>query len=121
MQYTVYTVLRIYCTQRMKYLAFAVLGVGCTWCMLYLVLTPAYGVEKWEGWRNFVFIGDGRVEDENERDKRRWGKSSSEKGTKENSVYKSICDPQYGRYESQFGMSKYWYVEFATQSGESYT
>jgi hypothetical protein len=54
-----------------------------------------------------VFIGDGRVEDENERDKRRWGKSSSEKGTKENSVYKSICDPQYGRYESQFGMSKY--------------
>jgi len=34
-----------------------------------------------EGWLNFVFLGDGRVQDEKERDEKRWGKSSRETGT----------------------------------------
>jgi len=34
-----------------------------------------------EGWLNFVFLGDGRVEHKKERDQRRWGKSSWGTGT----------------------------------------
>jgi len=34
-----------------------------------------------EGFLNFVISGDGRVEDEEESDEKRWGKSSRETGT----------------------------------------
>jgi hypothetical protein len=29
-----------------------------------------------EGWLNFVFLGNGRIENKKERDERLWGKSS---------------------------------------------
>jgi len=54
----------------------ALLGVCCTRCWLMIM--------AWrdrEGWLNFVFLGDGRVEHKKERDQRRWGKSSRETGT----------------------------------------
>jgi len=34
-----------------------------------------------DGLPNFVFLVDGRIEDERERDERRWDKSSRETGT----------------------------------------
>jgi len=58
---------------------YAVLSVCCTRCMLYSVLTIDYGMER--AMTYFMFLGSGRVEDENERDERRWGKSSWETGT----------------------------------------
>ena len=54
----------------------AALGVCCTWCWLMII-----GRRDREGWLNFLFLGDGRVEDEKERDGRRWGKCSWETGT----------------------------------------
>jgi len=50
-------------TRCMLYSVYAVLGVCCTRCELLIM--------EWrgtEGWLNFVFLGDGRVEDEKERD-----------------------------------------------------
>jgi len=62
----------------------AVRGVCSTQCMLYSVYAVLGVIPEWwhgEQWLNFVFSGDGRVEDEQERDERRWGKSSWEAGT----------------------------------------
>jgi len=50
---------------------------------------------------NLVFLGDGRLDDENERDERRWGKSCRETGTWENFVCNSIYDPRYSGSESR--------------------
>jgi len=60
----------------MKSSVYAVIGVCCTWCQLLIM--------EWrdtEGWLNFVFLGDGRGENEYVRDDRRWRKSSWETGT----------------------------------------
>jgi len=51
-----------------------------------------------------MFLGDGRIEDEKERDERRWGKSSSETGTEEDFLCESIDHPRYSRYESRTGV-----------------
>jgi len=50
------------CTQYSEY---AVLGVCCTRCYRLIM-----ACRDREGWLNFVFLGDGRVEDKKERD---WG------------------------------------------------
>jgi hypothetical protein len=52
-----------------------------------------------------VHSGDSGVEDENERDARRWEKSSSETGTLENFICESIYHPQYGRYKAGSSVS----------------
>ena len=54
-----------YSTWWMQYSVYAALGVCCTWCQL---LNMAW--RDSDGWLNFVFIGDGRVEEENEIDQR---------------------------------------------------
>jgi len=69
----------------------SILGWFCTWCMLHSAWRDR------EGWLNFVFLGDDRVEHKKERDQRRWGKSSWETGTSENFVCESIYHPRYGR------------------------
>jgi len=84
---SVYAVLGVCCPRWMLYSVYAVVGVCCTPYMLYSV----YAVlavcwtrcEPWimagrdrKGWPNFAALGDGRVEDEKERDERRWSKSS---------------------------------------------
>jgi len=51
-----------------------------------------------------MFLGDGRIEDEKERDERRWGKSSLETGTQENFVWELIYHARYSRFKSQSGM-----------------
>ena len=72
-------------TQCIQYSAYAVLGLCGTWCWLLIIAWRAR-----EGWLNFVFLGDGRLDDKKEGDKRRWGKSSWESGTWENFVSESI-------------------------------
>jgi len=67
-QYAVYAVLIVCCTRCMLYSVYAVLGVCCTRCS---VLIMAW--RDREQWLNFVFLGDGRIEDEKERDQRRLG------------------------------------------------
>lgn len=42
------------------------------------------------GYVTFGFLGNGRIDDENARDERRWDKSLSETGTSENLVFHSI-------------------------------
>jgi len=54
-------------TRCMQYSVYAVLGEFCTQCYLLIM--------AWrdsEGWLNFVFLGDGRVEDDKESDESRW-------------------------------------------------
>jgi len=71
----------------MRYTVSAALGVCCTQCMRYLVYAvSSVNSRSWHGeierdGLNFVFLGDGRVEDEKERDERGWEKSSCETGT----------------------------------------
>jgi hypothetical protein len=60
----------------MQYAVYAVLSICSTRCMLYLVLTLDYSMERWKGMLNFVFLGDGRIEDTKERDERVRVKSS---------------------------------------------
>jgi len=48
--------------------------------MLYSVLTLDHDMER-ERLHNFMFLGDGRIEDKKERDERVQGKSSGETGT----------------------------------------
>jgi hypothetical protein len=48
----------------------AVPGVCCTWCKL-IIMAWIDG----EGWLNFAFVGDGRVEDKKQADERIWGKN----------------------------------------------
>jgi hypothetical protein len=55
----------------MQYSVYVVLGVCCTRCSL---LIMAWSDR--EGQLNFFFLGDGRIEDENERDEKRCGESS---------------------------------------------
>jgi len=76
MQYAVYAVLSVCCTWCMLYLVYAVLGVYCTRCQLLIMAW-----RNRERWLNFVFLGDGRIEDVKERYEMRWGKSSWETGT----------------------------------------
>jgi len=76
MQCVVYTVCRECSTQSMLNSVYTVLGVCCTRCQL-MIMTW----RDWEGWLNFVFLGDSRVADETERDVKRWGKSPRETGT----------------------------------------
>jgi len=55
----------------MQYAVYAVLNVCCTRCELLIM--------AWrdrEAWLNFMFLHDGRVEDEKERDEMKWEKSS---------------------------------------------
>jgi len=40
----------------------SIFGWCCTWCVLYSVVTHDHGIKQWEGWLNFVFSADGRVE-----------------------------------------------------------
>jgi len=92
MLYSVYAVLDICCTRCMLYSVYAVLGVCCTRCMLYSV-NAVLGiccnrchllVMAWRnrvGWLTFIFLGDGRFDDDTERDERRLGKSWWEIGT----------------------------------------
>jgi len=97
MQYSVYAVLGVCSTQFMQYSCmqdsvYAVLGVCSTRCMQYSVyavlgvcftrwqlLIIAWRDREW--WLNFIFIDNSRVEDENERNGKRWGKSLWETGT----------------------------------------
>jgi hypothetical protein len=51
-----------------------------------------------------VFLCDGRLEDEKDRDERRWGKSSWETGTWENFVCESNYNLLYSRYEFWSGV-----------------
>ena len=75
-QYAVYAVLSVCCTQCMLYSVYAVLGVCHTRCELVIM-----------AWRDserrlkFIFSGDGRVEDKNEKAESILGKSSRETGT----------------------------------------
>jgi len=46
MQYAVYAVLSVCCTQCMLYSVYAVLSVCCTRCMLYTVLSLDHGMER---------------------------------------------------------------------------
>ena len=85
MQYSVNTVLGVCCSRCMQYSVYAVLGVCCTRCQLLIM--------AWrdrEEWHNFVFLGDGRVEDEKERDERRWATHHEELGWKRLS-----CESQF--------------------------
>jgi len=76
MLYLVYAVLGVCCTRCMLYSVYAVLGVCCTRCsLLFMAWRDS------ERWLIFVFLGDGRVEDEKERDERTWDKSSGESRT----------------------------------------
>jgi len=86
MLYSVYAVLSVCCTRCMLYLVHAVLGACCSWCMLYSVYAVLSVCCTWctllimawgdrEGWLNFVFLGDGTVDAEKDRDEMRWGKS----------------------------------------------
>ena len=113
-QYPAYAVLGIYSTRCMLYSMYAILSICCTHCSLLIM--------AWrdrEGWLNFVFLGDGRVEDETERDDRRWRNTSWEIGTCENFVCKPIYHHRYGRYEARSGGLAHWYEVFPTQSGKS--
>ena len=76
MQFPAYTVLGGGRTRCMLYSVYDVLGVWCTRCQRLIMVW-----REREGWLNFVFLGDGRVQDEKERDEKRWGKSSRETGT----------------------------------------
>jgi len=74
MQYSVYAVLGVCCIRCMLYLLYAVLSVCCTQCMIYLVYA-ALSVNTWfkawrdrKGWLSFLFLGEGRVQDEKETD-----------------------------------------------------
>jgi hypothetical protein len=58
-------------SQCMLYSLYAVPGVCCTWCSLLIMAWR----DK-EGGLNFVFLGDGRVVDEQLRDERRWDQLS---------------------------------------------
>ena len=78
MLYLVYTALSVCSTQCMQHSVYAVLGVCCTRCMLYSVYA-GLGFNLWTmAWSDseerldFVFWSDSRVEDETERDERRW-------------------------------------------------
>jgi len=81
MQYSVYVVHSVCFTRCMLYSVYAVLGVCwnsvhavhgvcCTWCYLSIMAWRDEEVSF-----NFLFLGDGRVEDENERNEERWRKS----------------------------------------------
>jgi len=92
MQYEVYAVLSEYCTEYMLYSVYAVLGLCWTPCLLYSVYAGLCVCCTWcllliiawrdrEGILNFVFLGDGTIEDKKERDETVWGKPSSGTGT----------------------------------------
>jgi len=53
----------------MQYSVYAVLGLCCTRCLPLIMAS-----RDRERWQNFVFLGDGRVGIEKERDEKRWGK-----------------------------------------------
>jgi len=72
--------------------------------------------EDSEGWLILVFSADGRVEDEIERDERRWGKSLWETGSSDNFMCKSIYYAPYGRQDSQSGWLAHWYEVLQKQS-----
>jgi len=88
MQYSVYTVLGVCSTWCMLYLVYAVPSPCCTRCEL-LIMTWRHR----EGWFKFVFLGDGRVEDEKERDERRWGKNHQKLGLKSLSCESQFSNP----------------------------
>jgi len=74
-----------------------VLVVCCTW---HFRLIVAWGDR--EGWLNFEFLGDVSVEEEEERDQQRWGKSSWETGTAETFECSSVYNSRYSRKDSPF-------------------
>jgi len=74
----------------------------------------------WKRWLNFVFFGDGWVQDEKERDERWLGILSWETVTWEKFVCKSIYNPRWCRYESRSGLELHPYEVFSTQSAKSY-
>jgi hypothetical protein len=47
-----------------------------------------------------LFLGDGKIEDEKERDERAYGESLGKTGTEENFGSKSIDHPRYSMSES---------------------
>jgi len=102
-------------TQCMEYSVYAVLGVWCTRCY-FLIIAWRDG----DGWRNLVFLGDGRYEDDRERDGRRWDKSSWENRTRENFGWKSSSHPRYGGHTSRSGVYSYRYEVSPTQSVKLY-
>jgi len=99
----------------LQYLVYAALGVCCTWSQIMIM--------AWrdrEGWCYYVFLGDGRVEDNKERDDRSWGKSFWETGPWEHFMWNWIYHPRYSRYESWSGGPNHRYEDFKTQSNTLY-
>ena len=60
----------------MQYVVYALPSVYNTRCMLYSVLTLDQGMARETGTAYIAVLADGRVQDEKERDEKRWGKSS---------------------------------------------
>jgi hypothetical protein len=65
-------------------------------------LITAWREREW--WVNFLFLGDGKIEDEEERDERAYGESSGKTGIEENFGSKSIDHPRYSMSESWSGV-----------------
>jgi len=55
----------------MQYAVYIVRSICSTQCVLYMVLHLNASLTDREGWWNCLFLGDGRVEDERERDDRK--------------------------------------------------
>jgi len=67
-----------------------------------------------EGWLNFKFLGDGRVQDEKERDV---GNHHEKLGLKRISGESQLYHPRYGREETRSTGYWHYYEVFHTQSG----
>jgi hypothetical protein len=73
----------------MQYLVCVVLGICSTQCKLEII-----ACNDRKGWLNFLFIGDGRVEDEEEREETNFFERL---GLKKISCQRQLYHPQYHR------------------------
>ena len=73
-----------------------------------------------ERWLNFVLLDDCRVEDQNERDERRWPKSLWDPRTSEYFVSGSMYQSWYSSYNFHSGKQESRYQVFSTQMCYSY-